>query len=338
MGKILALTALALFAVGALFITVLACRRLYLAREERRRRTLEPELRPIAFALIDGERVDVTDLDERESQVLAAMLGRYSHQLTGASRRNIATFFERNGHVFRELSHTKDRTTWRRATAAYTLGDMGSRAAVPALLSCLNDRALDVRGAAARSLGKLGSPEAVEPLVRALVSGAVPRAVAAQALLAIGPAALPDLRQLVADEDEGARARAVELVGLLGHASDGVLLLGRVQDPAAEVRAKACRALGRLGADDAATGLQEALHDRITFVRATAAIGLGMIGDAAAADDLVAQARDDRFSAAQSAARALARIDPTRVLVEAAVPGAGPHLVEESDLLALRAR
>ncbi len=111
MGEVLALTALALFAAGAIVVTILAIRRLYLAREERRRRTLEPELRPIAFALIDGERVDVTSLDERESQVLASMLGRYGHQLTGTSRKNIAFFFETGGHVFRELSHTRDRAT-----------------------------------------------------------------------------------------------------------------------------------------------------------------------------------------------------------------------------------
>ncbi len=102
------------------------------------------------------------------------------------------------------------------------------------------------------------------------------------------------------------------------------------------MRAKACRALGRLGADEAATELVTALQDRIPFVRATAAIGLGMIGDVDAADDLVAQARDDRFSAAQSAARTLARIDPARAHVEAKRPGAGPHLVEASDLLAVQ--
>jgi HEAT repeat protein len=222
--------------------------------------------------------------------------------------------------------------------AAHSLGDMGSVVAIPRLLELVvEDPATDVREAAARSLGALRATDAVEPLVRALVSGSVPRAIASQALLTIGPAAVPEFRELAGDEDDGVRGRAVELIGLLGGAADADILLARVRDPSAEVRARAARALGRLGADEAAAELREALADRIPYVRASAAIALGQVGDRAAADDLLEQARADAFEPARAAAEALVRIDPDRVRAAARLAGAGPHLTEAADLLAIRA-
>ncbi len=334
----LALSAVALFAAGVLTVAVLATRRAFIARDERIRHDLEPRLRPVAFALIDGDPVDVVGMDERGSQVLAAMLGRYAQQLSGTSRQCISAFFEANGHVFRELAHTKDGRAWRRAMAAHSLGDMGSRVAIPALLELLiADESTEVREAAARSLGALRAVDAVEPLVRALVSGAVPRAIASQSLLTIGAPAVPELRELAADEDDGVRGRAIELIGLLGDAADAGIVLARLRDPSAEVRAKAARALGRLGAGEAAAELRRALQDRIAFVRATAAIALGQVGDRSAADDLLEQARIDSFEPARAAAEALGLIDPQRVREAASRANAGPHLTEAADLLAVRA-
>jgi hypothetical protein len=338
MIEALALSAVVLFASGVLTVAVLATRRALLARDERIRYELEPRLRPVAFALIDGEPVTVDDLDERGSQVLAAMLGRYAQQLSGSSREHISAFFEQQGHVFRELAYTHDRRVWRRAMAAHGLGDMGSQVAIPALLELLvDDPSTDVREAAARSLGALRAVDAVEPLVRALVSGSVARAIASQSLLTIGPPAVPELRELATDEDEAVRGRAVELIGLLGDAVDADILHARVRDPSAEVRAKAARALGRLGADEAAAELRHALADRIPYVRATAAIALGQVGDEAAADALFEQARIDSFEPARAAAMALVRIDPDRVRAAASMANAGPHLTEAADLLAIRA-
>jgi hypothetical protein len=332
----LVVSAVALFVAGILSVGILAARRAFIARDERLRHGLEPELRPVVFSLIDGDLVDIGELGERGSQVLAAMLGRYAQQLSGSSRENIARFFETNGHVFRELARTRDRRAWRRAIAAHSLGDMGSETAIPALLGLLGDDSAKVREAAARSLGALRAVDAVEPLVRALVSGSVPRAIASQALLTIGSPAVTELRELSTDEDDGVRGRAVELIGLLGDAADAAILVARVRDPAAEVRARAARALGRLGAEEAASELRRALDDRIPFVRATAAIALGQLGDDVAADDLLEQARVDSFEPARAAAEALARIDADLVRHAASQMNAGPHLTEAADLLALR--
>jgi HEAT repeat protein len=263
------------------------------------------------------------------------MLSRYARQVSGDARAALARYFEQSGGVDRELAALGDRHAWQRAAAADLLGDMGSERAIGALLAALGDQSRDVRTAAARSLGRLRAPAAAEALVRAFVTADVAHGVAGQALLGLGPAALPALRVLTGHEDPALREAAVELLGLLGEPADSHLLVVRLRDAAAEVRASAARALGRLAAEDAAVAVRGALADRIPFVRAAAARALGAIGDRDAAPALLAVARSDHYDAAQAAARALGRIDP-ELLAAAAHDGAGPHVLEAADRAALR--
>ncbi len=330
-------SAAVLVAAGTLFIIVLAARRLQLSRRDRLTSAAEARLRPVALALVEGEAPEPGSLSGREGAVLAKVLARYARRLHGSARGQIAAFFEAGGHVDHELRALGSRRAWQRATAAFVLGDMGSDQAVPALIQALGDPRREVRSAASRSLGRLGPVEAVEPIVYALAERKLPWAVGGQALLAIGPAALPELRALEARAEPGVRAAAVELVGHVGTASDGELLLERLQDSSADVRAKAAVALGRLGAAVASADLRRSLQDRMPFVRAAAAAALGMIGDRDAIEDLSAGARSDGFDAAGAAAAALAQIDPRAVLAVATAPGAGPHLREMADLLEAQA-
>jgi HEAT repeat protein len=228
------------------------------------------------------------------------------------------------------------RHDWQRATAASLLGDMGSERAIAPLLEVLGDRSRDVRTAAARSLGRLGAPAAADALVRAFVTADVAHGVAGDALVALGPAALPALRALTGSEDPALRKAAVELLGLLGEPADSPVLVARLRDSAAEVRASAARALGRLAAEDAATAVRGALSDRVPFVRAAAARALGDIGDRDAGAELLVVARSDHYDAAQAAARALARVDP-QLLATAAREGGGPHVLEAADRVAVKA-
>lgn len=331
--NVLAAVAFALAAAATLVVTALVSRRMMLARREHRRLRSEERLRPIAIALLEGES-EPGDMSEQDAEVLAGIMGRYARSLTGESGAHIGSFFERNGFVSRELAALSDRRGWRRATAAYTLGNMITRAAVPALVATLSDPEREVRAAATLSLGKLEAEEAVEPLVEALAKEAVPRSVAAQTLLMIGPEAVPRLIAQARDSDPDVRAAAIELVGLLGGPDDGAFLVAGLRDPAAEVRAKSARALGRLGAAEGATALRAALDDRIAFVRTAAAIALGAIGGAEAAPALLEQARRDQFDAARAAAQSLARVDPEALRAAARDREAGPHVCEAADMLA----
>jgi HEAT repeat protein len=333
---VVAWTAFALTSAGVILVCALIGRRAVFARADKCRRAAEERLRPLALALVSGEEAPDSVLTSEDAGIVAAMLARFSRQLTGSASVHVAAFFERHGFVDSEIGRLRERRAWRRAHAAYALGDMGSERAVPPLLIALGDDDRAVRAAAARSLGRLCAVDAVEPLVTTLVRKRVPRAVAAQALLSIGPRSLPRLKALARHPDADMRAVVIELIGLLGDAADAALVSAGLHDSSAEVRAKATRALGRLGAEEAAGDLRAALSDRVPYVRATAAIALGMIADREAAPMLLAQARDDQFDPAQAAARALARIDPPLLWDSARRLGQGPHVAEAADLTAVR--
>jgi HEAT repeat protein len=314
-------------------VSTLAVRRLLLARADRRRLELESRLRPVALALLEGDTVDLNALENDEVDVLVALVGRFGRMLQGSSKARLATFFERQGEVHRQLSILESSRQWRRAAAAFALGDMASPRSIPALRVALDDPDREVRSAAARSLGRLGDPSAVEPLVRAVGEGSIPRSVGGHALLLIGEPALPVLRALVKAPEAEERALAVDLVGFLGDASDGPRLMERLRDSSAEVRARAARALGRLGAEEGTAELRARLADRVPFVRTAVAHALGAVGDKAAVPDLMRIARMDSFDPARAAAAAASRLDERRVRTAAARPDAGPHLREAADLL-----
>lgn len=324
-----------LFAGNLLFILVLVVRRSYLGREERRRERLPTQLRPAALAFVEGDDASVPEYHGVEAEVFAEILGGYARLLRGEPRERIAAYFEATGGVDEQLRRLRSRRAWRRATAAFTLGDMSSPRAVPELLFALDDRSRDVRMAAARSLGRLGSVAAIEPLVEAGIAGRLPRDVAGLALFDLGPNAVPSLLELSASDDPRIRASALELVGLIGAAGDAQPVLAHLTDAAATVRAASADALGRLGAGEAHDALVHALEDRVPDVRAAAARALGQTGGRRAAVALLPVARSDSFEPARAAAASLARIDPTSVLAAAKQPGAGPHLREAADLLSL---
>jgi HEAT repeat protein len=294
---------------------------------------MEQRLRPLALALVGDDDVESQELSQDELAMVAEVIGRYSRHVTGEARARIAEYFAGTEAFSRELRGLQDRRAWRRAGAAYRLGDMACREAGPMLIAALDDRDSDVRASAARSLGRLGYEEAAAPLVLVLVRESVPRAIAFRAVLDLGAAALPELRQLAHAEDPRLRAGAVELIGWLGDAADVDLLVEQIDDPSAEVRAKSAAALGRLADTEGTAALTRALDDRIYFVRLQAARALGQVGEQDAVERLLRQAREDKFEAARAAAAAVATIDPDALLAAAEQPGAGPHLHEAADLL-----
>jgi HEAT repeat protein len=330
------LIGLVLFASGVVFVLVLTVRRSYVGYEGRRRSRLVGELRPVAVAFVeaDGEEA-LPEYRGLEAEVFAELLGGYARLLHGEAHERIAAYFEATGDVDEQLRRLHSRRTWKRATAAFMLGDMSSGRAVPQLLEALDDRARPVRMAAARSLGRLEAVEAIEPLIAAGVAGRLPQDVTGLALFDLGPAAVPRLVELSESDEPAIRASALELMGLVGEAGDAAPVLRRLSDPSAAVRAASADALGRLGAGEARDALIRALEDRIPGVRAAAARALGQTGSRRAVDVLLPIARSDAFEPAQAAAEALALIDPARVVSAAADPDAGPHLREAADLVRL---
>jgi HEAT repeat protein len=333
MLRALVTVAIVFVAAALLLLAVLAVRRMVLSRRERRYAEASRRSRPVAIALLEGESTSAAAALPAEDQaVLADVLGRYSRMLRGEDEARIAAHF-RGSTAFRQaVGDLGARRVWRRAAAAYRLGDMGCAEAAPALLAALDDRKREVRAAAAHSLGRLQVIEAGPALVGAVVTGRVPNGVAGEALVDLGAAAVPQLRRIATYADEQVRTVAVTLLGLVGDPRDSPAAVAALADESADVRRAAATSLARIGAAGSEPGLRAALDDPMHFVRAASATALGALGSRAALPRLIDMARTDQFLPARAAARAVVRIDPARVAAE---PDAGPHLHEAADLLAL---
>lgn len=137
-----------------------------------------------------------------------------------------------------------------RTNAAWALGALGNRRAVPLLSRTLADTEPNVRKRGAWALGALDASEAVPALIEALK-----------------------------DSDAGVREQVAWALGAIGdrRAVDG--LVGALSDSVASVRKQAAWALGAIGDSRAVQGLVKALKDTDAGVRKQAAWALGAIGD-----------------------------------------------------------
>jgi len=309
------------------FVATLVVRRIVLSRRAHRRQAVEQRLRDQAFALLGDGAPPPAGLSHAEERVFAGLVARLAHQLRGEARAHAAAYADEHGFVDAALADLRSRRHWRRATAAYRLGEMSVFRAVPELRAALDDPTPEVRGAAAGALGKLGSAEAVADIVTALAHRKVPPLVGAGALLGIGSAGLPQLLSLTGSDDPELRARAVELVGLLGTRTEAPAVVEKLRDASGMVRARAAIALGRLGAEEGADALCRTLDDRLPYVRASAAQALGAVGDPKTVPRLLQLAAEDAYEPAHAAAVAAARLDPEQA-ARAAEELGGPHLRE----------
>jgi len=210
-----------------------------------------------------------------------------------------------------------------RATAASALVRLGPQAqgALGAILSAMDDPSPTVRWRATEALVAVQPEErSVSAIARHLTSHDIyVRSGAAFALQELGPGAreaLPGLRQLLSDDDEGVRAMAVQAVAAVGRgdSSSAEAFLAILAGPAAEgnARWKAARALGRMGggAAVAVPALVRAIDDPNGHVRREAASALGRIGvtNANALEAVIRASRDEWPPVRRAAATALGRL------------------------------
>jgi HEAT repeat protein len=152
--------------------------------------------------------------------------------------------------AFDPLTKALAGTAWiARTNAAWALGALGNRRAVPLLSRSLADTEANVRKRSAWALGALDASEAVPALVEALK-----------------------------DSDAGVREQAAWALGAIDdrRAVDG--LVAALGDSVASVRRQAAWALGAIGDARAVQALMKGLKDADAGVRKQAAWALGAIG------------------------------------------------------------
>ena len=178
-------------------------------------------------------------------------------------------------------------------------------------------------------------------LVRLRNGEAAEREEAAEALVEVGGRAVPALGELLQDESESVRERAVQVLGAIGGERAGEALVPALTDPEPPVRECAARCVGAIGVQPAvqslvalvtdgdrnvretavralgrfedrdgsiADAVVTALADPNPYVREAAAKTLGAVGDVAAVAALTAAASDSDPYVRESVARALGRL------------------------------
>jgi HEAT repeat protein len=199
------------------------------------------------------------------------------------------------------------------AAAQRALGDMGSPAAIGALVSLLGREGPEGSRAAVASLSRLAErrpAEVLQALLPVVDSGAgAVRADAVDCLCRIAsPEDLPRLLGLLGDNDGVVRARAVEAVGRLGGPEVLDRLRAALTDEQPEVRAAAARALGSRPGEEAGSALRVALSDRDAWVVREALAGLSPEAAALAPEHLFPFLEREDGGVALEAVRALDRM------------------------------
>lgn len=334
MVRLLTFSAVALTCVNAAIGLWLIVYRLVGNRRLRTLAAARDRLKPAVLGWIDGDEEPPSQANPTDYLAIADLLASYGRAVRGGARQRVADLARETGMIERMIGELRSRRGWRRAVAAYRLGDLASRedAAQP-LMAILRDRDRRVTAASARSLGLLGAVQAVEPLVRGLASGQLTRPVGAQALRLLGTEASASLANLLTAEEEEVRAMAAELLGLIGNVGRTDQLIEVLDDPSPEVRVRATRALGRIGDSGASAALQVTLSDPVPFVRAAAATALAKVGHSDSFDQLIEIAQNDVFVSAHAAAYAAAYLQPEQVELLASKRELSIHLQEAADLL-----
>ncbi len=314
------------FAIAGLVVA----NRFVLRRHERRYEAASARLKPAVLDWIDGDGEPPHPSSGLEHRAMISLLAKYGRSLTGDGRRRITDLAEDTGLIATSVRRLGSRSSWRRAEAAYTLGDIG-RSQTEQLIPLLSDGSRQVRNAAARSLGKQGSMESVAPIVIALSTGAVARAIGGQALIDIGSSAAPGLAALMESANPDVRAVAAELLGRVGTVEHGRALVAHLTDDAPQVRVATVRALGRLGGRAAAAAVPALLDDEKDYVRAAAATAVGVTGRRDHFDRLIRMASDDDYLPARAAATAAAGLDLQAVVALSAESG-NPFLIEAAEM------
>jgi HEAT repeat protein len=205
-----------------------------------------PALGRLTTMLDDGSPVDPAVCGERTWRH-----GGWSAEITTTPGEQAASALVAIGTpAYEPLTKVLAGPAWiARTNAAWALGALGNRNAVPLLARTLRDTEAPVRRRGAWALGALDSSEAVPALVEALK-----------------------------DSDAGVREQVAWALGAIDdhRAVDG--LIGALTDSVAGVRRQAAWALGAIGDKRAVTALMKALKDPDAGVRKQAAWALGAIG------------------------------------------------------------
>jgi len=211
-------------------------------------------------------------MGDRFANRLQGVMKRFNGPLRSRIREDIAHLRLANvdsAAALIQIVHDSGAQSHLRETAAWFVGQLREKSAMPALLHALKEGAtITLTWEAAKSLSVIGGRHAVPILTRILRSSrqSEKRVAAAYALGVIGDSrATAVLIRILNGRSRDARLRdhAAEALGRTGGKSAIPPLLKALGDPAPEVRGSAAYALGQLGAHQAIDKLRQLTRSSI---------------------------------------------------------------------------
>lgn len=223
-----------------------------------------------------------------------------------------------------------------RILAIRSLGVLRMHAALDTLLDKLGtEQSPAVRSQIAETLGAFPEDHVLDALVE-ILPDADPWLEAAilQALVIMGPAAIPALCALLQHAEVLRRCQAARCLGVI--ATPAViepLVVALTRDHNQDVRKHAILALGRINDPRSIDVLRMHLHDDNPMIRTKAAIALGEMGDAGVVRPLLEALADD-----ETVEKALMLIKKILTVSGKDLSEADLHALSRFDLLVLRIR
>lgn len=179
------------------------------------------------------------------------------------------------------------------------------------LRELIGQSAGELQKAATEVLGWSGRPDAIPPLLALLQEEDLEEPVT-RALLAVGAAGVPLLREHLGDERVLVRRVAALVLGELKRVEATDALIGLLDDENGHVRGTAAEALGRIGNRAAIPALVELLEDEYESVQESAIKALVAIGDESVLDGLLRDFTARHADMRRNIVRLLGRIGTDR--------------------------
>ncbi len=261
---------------------------------------------------------------------------------------SLAEFYEKTDNSDRPenfyeiINNLKNANPEIQKRAAWSLGEIEDKEAVPVLLETLKDSNPEVRGMAAWALGEIKDFSAVDPLIQVLSDkDQIVKEIAVKALGELGDNKAvdalamvlndknPDIRYasvwalgeifnypairaiLKALKDPEPNVRETAVAALRRSKSKDVInsIITMLDDPDLNVRIKAAQALGKNQSHEAVPALIKTLADKSPEMRLHSVFALGRIGSTTAVEPLMRLLRDKNWKVREVAVWALDEIN-----------------------------
>lgn len=315
----LALYLAALFTIlSAILVIVILALHFIKRRRVLHREAFAAEATPIVKGYFAGKTSleEAVDFLKRDTSDSLGLLIRISEGATPEESPRLKALLAAFPFQQKEIAALKSKRVPVRLKNAQILGYLRDPAAIPHLLTALDDDVLSVRLAAAQSLALLGDPDTVLPVLLALdLPGEVPQRRVAEALFAFGQAAVEPMLKVLNSPDTpySQLTIAVRVCGMLQVRQAVPRLVELLQHDAMPVRLNCVRALSSIGDRSAIPAISQLADDPDWEVRNAVMQAIGAIQASEYSSLLLGGLADAAWWVRYSAAQALYQLGATGI-------------------------